>query len=214
MSWGRPARPAHPTPKGIPSSVTLHELVLLQHFAAQAGTVLEVGTHLGFSCVGMALAGAHVTSVDPHFEGPADAPDTWEPFLANVERHGLPLVAPLLDHLGAGVGDGVGRVYALRLPVEAAPLYDYSCWGMAFIDGDHVWPCPLRDARIAIAHLQAPGYLAFHDVTAHWPGVLRTVVELEKEGAMREVGREGTLRVYQVSASSVNGSSRTPTTSR
>ena len=185
-----------PKPEGISSAVTLPELELLQTYAAEARRVLEIGTHFGFSCIGMALAGAHVISVDPHYEGPANAPDTWAPFLANVERH--------------GVRD---RVFPHRLPVEEwidNPGWTIRHWGMAFIDGDHVWPYPLRDARIAERHMTSPGHLAFHDVTERWPGVYRAVTELQAEGWKR-LDQVGTLAVYQKSASSVSGMSSTPT---
>lgn len=178
-----------PAPTGIPTSVTLHELALLQRFAHEAGTVLEIGTHYGFSCIGMALAGAHVTSVDPHYEGPANAPDTWEPFLANLRRHGL----------RAGV-----QVEPCRAPIEAVDLYELAGmrpgggqgFGLVFIDGNHTWPCPWRDAEIAMAHLTDPGFIAFHDVTPNWPGVYRAALQLAAKG-WREVGRVQTLRVYQ-----------------
>lgn len=216
MNLGPPPAPAFPVPTGIPSAVTLHELALLQRFAHEAGTVLEIGTHYGFSCIGMALAGAHVTSVDPHYEGPANAPDTWEPFLANVERHGLPYTGARYADLVHAFGGGVGVVEPCLTTIEAAeaargqsPLWTIDppvhigattisprCFGIVFIDGDHVWPCPWRDAEIAMAHLTAPAYIAFHDVTPNWPGVYRAALQLAAKG-WREVGRVQTLRVYQ-----------------
>lgn len=180
---GQPAPREFPRPQGIPSSVTLHELALLQRFAAGAGTVLEIGTHYGFSCIGMALAGAHVTSVDPHFEGPANDPDTWGPFLANCRRHEL--IEPYAR-----------RITPYRWPIEAHPFGPDETFGLVFIDGDHVWPCPWRDAEIAIAHLAAGGCIAFHDVTPNWPGVYRAALQLEAQG-WPEVGRVQTLRVYR-----------------
>lgn len=181
---------AYPVPQGVRSSVTLHELALLQRFAAEAGTVLEIGTHFGFSCIGMALAGAHVTSVDPHYEGPFDAPDTWEPFLANVRRH--------------GVEDDVDPIHDISANVEQYqhPGAEPRRWRMVFIDGDHVWPQPWHDAVLAMRvtdHPESPSmpnYIAFHDVTPNWPGVYRAALHLEAKG-WPEVGRCNTLRVYR-----------------
>lgn len=185
-----------PKPEGIPTALTLPELELLQTYAHEAKQVLEIGTHFGYSCIGMALAGAHVISVDPHYEGPANAPDTWGPFLVNAGRNGV------LD-----------RIQPFRVPIEEWILdsgLTIRLWGMAFIDGDHVWPYPLRDARIVESGLIAPGYLAFHDVTIRWPGVYRTVRELEAEGWV-QLAQEGTLAVYQKRDSSVSGTSISPT---
>jgi hypothetical protein len=201
MSLSPPPPREFPVPQGVPTSVTLHELALLQRFASEAGTVLEIGTHYGFSCIGMALAGAAVTSVDPHFEGPADAPDTWEPFLLNVTRHGLPLAGLRQAGLVHAFAAGVGVVEPYRDISENIDQYQHAgegarLWGMVFIDGNHVWPCPWRDAEIAMAHLAEGGRIAFHDVTPNWPGVYRAALQLEAKG-WREQGRAGTLRVYR-----------------
>ena len=201
-----------PKPDGISSSVTLQELELLQTYAGVAGTVLEIGTHFGFSCVGMALTGAAVMSVDPHYEGPADAPDTWEPFLANLRRHQLAYEAysPDRGRFGTPYEPVKGIVSAFRSPIESLPLPEDTRFGLVFIDGDHVWPCPKRDAEIAQRHLTEPGYIAYHDVTPRWPGVWRATRELIAEG-WRRLDQVGTLAVYQKLDSSVSGASITPT---
>jgi hypothetical protein len=190
VSFDPPPDYPYPLPQGVPSSVTLRELRVLQEYARRARTVLEIGTHYGFSCIGMALAGAHVTSVDPHFEGPANEPDTWPRFCDNVRRHGL----MLSERAGGNPAETPGWVDAYQAPIEELELESY--WGMAFIDGNHTWPCPWRDALIARDHLEAPRYLAFHDVVPGWPGVYRAVLQLEAKGWVHELAREGTLRVY------------------
>jgi hypothetical protein len=68
-----------------------------------------------------------------------------------------------------------------------------------FIDGNHVWPCPWRDAEIAQAHLERGGFIAMHDVTPNWPGVYRAALQLVAKG-WKEVGRAGCLRVYRSGA--------------
>ena len=74
----------YPLPHGVPTFVTIPELRLLQKYAHEAGTVLEIGTWYGYTAIGMALAGAHVTSVDPHNACDQGGEDTWEPSLANA----------------------------------------------------------------------------------------------------------------------------------
>jgi hypothetical protein len=182
-----------PAPEGVRTSVTLHELRLLQRYAA-GRRVLEIGTHLGFTCIGMALAGAHVISYDPHFEGPADNPDTWGPFCHNCQRHGV-----------------LSRVTAYRKPIEDSTADELGPgFGLVFIDGNHVWPLPMRDAYLGLRWVVAPGYLAFHDVTPNWPGVWRTVNELVEAGRLEKLEQAGTLAIYQSSASAVAGKSTTP----
>ena len=197
-----------PKPEGISSAVTLPELELLQTYAHEARRVLEIGTHFGFSCIGMALAGAHVTSVDPHYEGPVDAPDTWEPFLANLRRHHISYST---INVAIAADARPGEVFAIRATIEDPRLrFEGRPFGLVFIDGNHVWPCPWRDTEIALAHLVEPGYIAYHDVTPRWPGVWRATQELEASGRARKLEQVGTLAIYQNNASSVSGTSITP----
>lgn len=186
-----------PVPEGIPSAVTLPELALLQQFAHEAGTVLEIGTHYGFSCIGMALAGAHITSVDPHDQG-SEGASTWRPFQANCERHGF-----FPFHIYREKLANMKQITAFRMAIEdweangpRAGSESSLQVGLVFIDGDHVAPAPWRDAEIAMAHLTPGGWIAFHDVTPRWPDVWQAALQLNAKG-WREVGREGTLRVYQ-----------------
>jgi len=180
--------PEFPVPSGVPTSVTLPELKLLQKYAA-GRRVLEIGTHFGFTCIGMALARAHVTSVDPHYEGPADRPDTWEPFLANCRRHGFN---------PGSLADAAHHIIASRATIESLEPFLPLRFDLVFIDGDHVWPYPLRDAGIAFAHLGEPGLIAYHDVTPNWPGVWRATQELCESGKLRRLEQVGTMAVYQV----------------
>lgn len=195
---------AYPLPEGIPTSLTIGEMRLLQHYAHEAGTVLEIGTYYGYSCIGMALAGAYVTSVDPHRPDASatrgtGAPyeDTWEPFLANVARHGFDVAPSPWPDMAGGE-----HVWACRLPIEDwhrdAPAI--APYGLVFIDGDHMHPAPIRDASIALAHLRAPGYVAFHDVTPVWMDVWLTVRELERTGELVKLAQERYLAVYQAAA--------------
>lgn len=185
-----------PIPEGIPSAVTLPELRLLQEHAHEAGTVLEIGTHYGFTCIGMALAGAHVTSVDPHNEGPAGNRDTWEPFLHNLWRHNLPFAVIECSSRSVDPPMGLPVVNVAKVPIEQFHFEAPWRWGLVFIDGDHTWPAPLRDFEIAKAHLVEGGKIAFHDVTPRWPGVWDTVTEVQRQG-WAKIAQVGTLAVYK-----------------
>jgi len=193
-----------PVPEGIPTHVTLGELRLLQNYAHEAGTVLEIGTMYGFTCIGMALAGAFVTSVDPHNQSDTQQINSLLPFMENLARHGFGADSAMVNVVPERIEDAVKHEW-----------FDVK-WGMTFIDGDHIWPAPMRDARIALTHLRAPGYVAFHDVTPNWPGVWRTVRELTASGELMQVAQERFLRVYQAvayaqsNASGVSGKSSTP----
>jgi len=218
-----PAASDFPLPSGVPTSLTIPEMRLLQRYAREAGTVLEIGTYYGYSAIGMALAGADVTSVDPHkpdlsaaMDTKSPYEDTWEPFLANCERCAVPAVWPAgeldwerLTLPRMYIQGGMGSVIAIREPIESVDLATES-FGLVFIDGDHSHPAPMRDARIALAHLRPPGYVAFHDVTPIWMDVWLTVKELERTGELVKVAQERYLAVYQVRASSVSGRSSTP----
>lgn len=185
-----------PKPQGVPTAMTLPELELLQDYASTAGTVLEIGALYGFSTIGMALVGAHVTSVDPHYDGPADQPDTWKRFNYNVNAHGM--AAQIIAK----------RMSSFEFQQQESPDILY---GLVFVDGDHTWPQPWYDCQLAYVRLRSGGHIALHDVHVYWPGVRKAAELLQSEGLAREVGSAGCLRVYQKSASSVSGMSSTPT---
>lgn len=196
----------YPLPQGIPTFVTIPELRLLQRYAHDADNVLEIGTQYGYTAIGMALAGAHVTSVDPHDQG-SDGGDTWEPFLANCVRHGFELVG--LDGPTQGVHADTAalgqplRVAAFRQSIEDWHGDQERCpWlpeqdGLVFIDGDHAYEAVRRDFEIAAAHLCEPRWVAFHDVTPRSPGVWRATRELEREGRIAKLEQVGVLAVYR-----------------
>jgi len=108
--------------------------------------VLEVGSAYGYSAVAMALAGGHVTAVDPH---------SWLPSLE-------PMMANLADY---GVADKVHVVvetsfHALSVMVAAGRKFD-----VVFIDGDHSAKAVREDVRLALQVLAPGGTLACHDYT-------------------------------------------------
>lgn len=179
-----------PLPQGIPTFVTIPELRLLQRYA-ETLNVLEIGTQYGYTTIGMALAGAHVTSVDPHDQGPASNPDTWPAFLRNVRHHKMN-----------------GRMVAMRSAIESTDLdrlmngylevgWKQWGWGLVFIDGDHAYEAVRRDFEIAAVHLCEPRWVAFHDVTPRWPGVWQATQELEREGRIEKLEQVGVLAVYR-----------------
>lgn len=169
----------------------------MQSYAAGLD-VLEIGTLWGFSAIGMAMAGARITSVDPHYEGPTpQTADTWEPFLTNWRRY-FPL-EEWTNQMAWGL-----QLCAYRQPIEEFQFRYAGVaggpYGLVFIDGDHGWPAPRRDIEIALAHLKPPGYIALHDVTMNWPPVWRAAGELEESGQARVIAWERTMRVYQAAA--------------
>ena len=184
MRWPRrPAPSPYPAPVGVPTGLTRYELEVLQRYAAEAGTVLEVGTFYGYSAIGMALAGATVLTIDPHNEGPANEPDTWPAFNAHVDRH-RPLPA---------------GIWPVRAYVEEwAQAHTGRLYGMAFIDGDHSEAATLRAGLLAAARLREPYTLAFHDYAPNWPGVVAAVGVLEARLGLLLLRVEGCLRVYRL----------------
>ena len=210
-----------PVPIGIPTAVSEPELRVLQRYAHEAGTVLEIGTWFGYTCIGMAMAlqpGGCVTSVDPHNACDFSQQDSWELFCQNVERS--------LNTYRLGVADDLrywsfgpmpAWQYSPTIMAHRARIEDCegarnrTPYGMVFIDGDHGGEAPMRDARIALSVLRDPGYLAFHDVgESIFPDVLRAVRTLEESGEIVFLERERYLAVYQSSASGVSGKSSTP----
>lgn len=227
MSLHPPKPPRWPVPEGVATAVTLAELELLQDFAyrSEDGRALEVGTHLGFSCIGMAMVNAWVVSIDPHVDGPAGS-STWLPFLANLRRHRIGGSWWTKPGFGTAILDDEpadwGPVDAWRMTFQGAhglphwsgqagPLWSWDVgpqgegpvvmvpkrFGFVFIDGDHLAPSPSRDLELARHHLREGGFIAVHDVTPRWPGVWQAVRDHEKADHLEEVAAQGVLRIYR-----------------
>lgn len=127
----------------ISTSLTGREIAKLMELAADK-TVLEIGSAYGFSAIGMALVGAHVTAVDPHF-----ALGSHTTMVNNLLSYG---VTDLVD-IKVGYSQDV-----LPWLTRAGKKFD-----LIWIDGDHEAPAVALDLRMALPLLADEGVLAFHD---------------------------------------------------
>lgn len=118
---------------------------------ATGRTVLEIGTHKGFSAVLMALAGAlRVVSVDTHVgDDLVGREHTLSEAWTNVNLHDVTDRVTLL----------VGRSQ------DVLPYLRKEAFGLIFVDGDHHQA--ELDTELAWPLLRRPGYLVWHD-REHW----------------------------------------------
>jgi len=136
----------------ISSSITQSETAELQRLAKDV-SVLEIGSAYGYSAIAMALAGGHVTAVDPH-----------------TGHHSFGTM-----HANLGIYRVADRVEVIcARSQEALPdLYDRGeRFDVIFVDGDHTDAAVEHDVRWAVKLLKAGGVLACHDYDeATCPGV-------------------------------------------
>ena len=135
----------------ISTSITEAETTKLREFAADA-VVLEIGAAYGYSAVVMGLAGAQVTSVDPH-----DWLNSYTSCMANLGVY--------------GVKAEVHRASSWQmLPrfAEQGRMFD-----LVLIDGDHAEQTVAHDLQWASKLLTRGGIVAVHDYleTCCCPGV-------------------------------------------
>lgn len=164
-----PLKTPWPLPAGVPTALIPPETVLLQRYAARAGLVLEIGTWYGYSAIAMALAGAHVITVDPHTElgSPGPGLTTWEPFQNHLASSGV------ADRIT------VARMNSDQYFGELAKAPPGPTLPMAFIDGDHNREQVARDIANAHQALMLDGKLVLHDIhNPGWPGVTEAAAEL------------------------------------
>lgn len=137
-----------PNPHGpavpISTSITGAETDTLTYLAGIHRRALEIGSAYGYSTIVLALAGDHVTAVDPHAWLPS-----WEVFDRNLHTYQVR-----------------GRVDVWRYGAETA-LPDMinlgRRYGLVFIDGDHEQAAVHRDVILARQLLLPGGILACHD---------------------------------------------------
>lgn len=136
------------------------------------GAVVEIGSYLGRSTVVLASAvhdlrpGGQVVAIDPHqgLVGAAGNLDqlggpTYEQFWANM--------------VAAGVQDVVRAVCQRSTEVS----WDQPV-GLLLIDGLHDYSSVCADFGHFDPWVQPGGFVAFHDYSCHWPGVVQFVDEL------------------------------------
>lgn len=132
----------------INTSLTEKETAELQRLARSQDLtpveVLEVGSAYGYSTVAMALAGAHVTAVDPHLQMAS-----YQQMMANLGYYG---VADRVD-----VIQGDSRAVLPRLADEG------RTFDLVWIDGDHTADMVTHDVQWARKLLKPAGVLACHD---------------------------------------------------
>lgn len=129
----------------ISTSLTLAETDELRRLASVfPGQVLEIGSAYGYSAVCMALAGGHVTAIDPH---------TWldshDAMVANLAAYGVTEQVEIYRGYSHDV-----------LPVLASAGIRFD---LVWIDGDHEAPTVTHDVQWALQLLKSTGTLACHD---------------------------------------------------
>jgi predicted O-methyltransferase YrrM len=127
----------------INTSITLAETAELQRLAKD-GRALEIGSAFGYSAIAMALAGAHVTAVDPH-----TGHHSFGTMHANLRVYG---VAEKVEVLCSTSQNALPELF------EQGHRFD-----LVFIDGDHTDPVVEHDVRWAVKLLNPGGTLACHD---------------------------------------------------
>jgi predicted O-methyltransferase YrrM len=136
----------------ILTSITEAESAVLRGLAAGAGEAVDVGSAYGYSAVVMALAGARVTTIDPHA---GENPGTLGALMANLQAYQANSVT---------VSVGTSQEVLPRLPA--------GWFGLVFVDGDHREPAVEHDVTWALKLLRPGGVLACHDWDeATCPGV-------------------------------------------
>lgn len=161
--------------RGLMSGREVDALGRLAREVPEWASIVEVGTHTGFSTCHMAFAssrgkGAHITAVDPYLPprpGSQDDPFGLGPdgvrqeFHDSLTRLGLwPWVTPLRAR-----------------SVEVAAMWSAPI-GLLFIDAIHEREAVIEDYEAWAPHVTAGGWLALHDYNQEgYPGVVEAVHE-------------------------------------
>lgn len=147
------------------------------------GDIVEIGTHRGKSICWMGTAcreagntTARVFGVDLWTKGRTFAhyssAETWQIFTSQVAKMGLTgFIRPVMM-------SSMDAVAKRQKPIH-----------LLFIDANHKYPF-VREDYLAWSRFVAPGgWIAFHDYTVRFSGVVRVVDELVKPSGLWEEGR-------------------------
>jgi tetratricopeptide (TPR) repeat protein len=149
------------------------------------GAILELGSFLGRSTIVIArtlhLLGADVsfTAVDPHRAYDVGGiPETYDAFLANLRSHGVEervRVARCCSH-----------ELAWDEPIA-----------LLFVDALHDYENVRRDHELFDRFVVPDGFVAFHDYSPDFPGVVQYVDELLERGGLELAAHRDRLIVFR-----------------
>lgn len=152
---------------GMPVHTSIDDLetAALQRIA-NGGTVLEVGSAYGYSSIIMALAGAHVITIDVHA---GENPDSLNRLRDAITAY--------------DVNDRVFPIVARSQDILPQLLAGGSEFDLVFIDGDHTTEVAQQDCAYGWALLTPGGCLAVHDYDEPGcPGVREALDGLYPDG--------------------------------
>lgn len=103
--------------------------------------------------------------------------DTWKGSQNELHtHHRLATLVDIFEIFKENLGD---RDYSsIRLPsVEAAKTFDNDSLDVVFIDAEHTYEALKNDINAWLPKVKQGGYIAGHDYSSGWPGVVRAVHE-------------------------------------
>lgn len=158
--------------------LSLFQIAKLLPLKARA---LEIGSHVGssalFLCAGLKHIEGHLYCVDTWMNEtmPDGTCDTYQEFMTNTSPF-LSMITPI-------------RKSSKELRYEDIG-HDLD---LVFIDGDHSEDAVRGDFRIVSKWVKVGGFVAFHDVSAVYPGVNVVVGEALASGSWQLAGLVGCL---------------------
>lgn len=109
------------------------------------GEWIDIGCHTGWTSAHVAAGGCEVRAIDPMLGVPEFSERASENlFYAGARASRIPR-------------------YAMTSKEFFSDLHSSELFSGVVIDGDHMSPCPLEDAKNAADHLETTGVILFHD---------------------------------------------------
>lgn len=128
---------------------------------------LEIGSHVGWSTVHLALAGVYLDVVEPQL---SQDPRILLSVIDALRRSGAQKFVNLVPGYSPAMVLELVKKSTLKNGTpdpQALPIQ----WSMIFIDGNHDGDGPLDDAKVAEIHAASDALIVFHDLA--FPDVAR-----------------------------------------
>ena len=127
---------------------------------------LEIGCWMGWSACHMALAGVHLTVIDPLLDHSPNRESVAQSLSSAIQAFGT------FGELTLVPGHSPQKVEELAAGVRR--------WSLFFIDGNHESEHPLNDAMVCEKHAEADSLILFHDLAS--PDVAQGLNYLARKG--------------------------------
>jgi predicted O-methyltransferase YrrM len=152
--------------------------VFAQDTASFDGTVVEIGAYAGESTLILSKYFSSVVAIDPWTWESGE--ELWEGFTGDETRN-MPKCESVEEAFDANIQFIPNITKMKAFDYDVVGQFDDESLAVVYIDSIHTYESVIATAKRWMPKIEKGGYLAGHDFSPSWPGVVRAVDEISVE---------------------------------